>query len=415
MSAGEALLQSLLSALEPAPEVVMAADLRGRARACLEQAGIAGPWLLLADENTAPVLGERVAAETGARLLRLTRPQASLSLAERLLAEVVAGTAPGAVVAVGGGTLTDLAKYVAHRAGLPCAVFATAPSMNGWLTATASLARRRLKHSLPVAPPRAAFFDLAVLARAPLRLRRAGLGDALCRTTVVTDLRLAAALGRAPPMDPALAGQRAVEAEVLAALDGILAGEIEAVAALVRWLLIQSLIMRRVGSSAPASQGEHAIAHLLDAATPPGRVLHGEQVALATYHLARLQATMLHRPHPPALAPVRPRAAAIARTPGLDPHQARRVLAAKGLHRAGAVRALRRRLAVLWPQLRAAHASSALPLARIEEVWARAGLPRHPAALGYDTAVWVRARRLAFLQRERFGWLDLEALAAAAD
>ncbi len=119
---------------------------------------------------------------------------------------------------MGSGTINDLCKYAAFASGRPYAVFASAPSMNGYVTATASLSRKGHKSTLAAACPRAALFDLAVLARAPARLIRAGIGDTLCRTTAQADWLLAHLLHGTPydelPFrwqaddEPALLGRR---------------------------------------------------------------------------------------------------------------------------------------------------------------------------------------------------------------
>ena len=116
----------------------------------------------------------------------LDAPRADLATVDELRARTTA-----ALIAVGFGTLNDVCKYLARQRGRPYVVFATAPSMNGYLTGTASLARNGVKTSLPAQPPSAALFDLAVLCRAPACLIRAGIGDALCRTTAQADWLLA--------------------------------------------------------------------------------------------------------------------------------------------------------------------------------------------------------------------------------
>ena len=92
---------------------------------------------LVGDENTWPVLGARVAAALpGAQAILLDHPKADEAHAD-LLQERARHA--DALVAVGSGTLNDLCKYVTHRTGRRCAVFATAPSMNGYVTSTASI------------------------------------------------------------------------------------------------------------------------------------------------------------------------------------------------------------------------------------------------------------------------------------
>ena len=53
------------------------------------------------------------------------------------------------VVGVGSGVINDIGKILSHTAGLPYAIVATAPSMDGYASATASVARDGLKISLP--------------------------------------------------------------------------------------------------------------------------------------------------------------------------------------------------------------------------------------------------------------------------
>ena len=84
-----------------------------------------------------------------------------------------------ALVAVGSGTLNDLCKYAAAKDGKPYVVFATAPSMNGYTSMNAAITVDGHKKSLPAATPVGVFMDLEVLAAAPARMIRAGLGDSL--------------------------------------------------------------------------------------------------------------------------------------------------------------------------------------------------------------------------------------------
>ena len=54
-----------------------------------------------------------------------------------------------ALVAVGSGTINDLCKYAAAQDGKPYAVFATAPSMNGYTSKNAAITVDGHKKSLP--------------------------------------------------------------------------------------------------------------------------------------------------------------------------------------------------------------------------------------------------------------------------
>ncbi len=109
------------------------------------------------------------------------------------VARLRAGAGPvDAYVAIGSGTINDLTKYASALEGKPYCVFATAPSMNGYVSLTASITVHGHKLTLPAQAPSGAFFDLGVLADAPARMIRAGLGDSICRTTAQADWLLSA-------------------------------------------------------------------------------------------------------------------------------------------------------------------------------------------------------------------------------
>lgn len=391
------------------PLVRVAPTLDGLEAELVREAGLVPPLVVVCDTDTVEVLGRRVARAVRGEPLVLERPHADLATAEELRDRC---RHAGSLVAVGSGTLNDLVKWAADRLGLPCAVFATAPSMNGWLTATASLAVRGVKRSLPVSPPAAAFFDLAVVAAAPRRLLAAGIGDGLCRPTVEADLRLAHRLVGERFEAGWFAATREPEERVRAAAGRIVAGEVEAVRHLVDLLVAQSLVMRRAGSSAPASQGEHAVAHILECfARPRPDAFHGELVALATTAVAAVQRHLLARTEAPPLGPVRVNDRQLRAVFGGTAEEARRAIAEMGLDDAVRVRDLAVRLRRLWPSLRAELAEPVRQAAERPPLFAAVGLPVAPRHLGLDPGFCDRAVGVAFGLRPRFGFLALAALA----
>ena len=176
-----------------------------------------------------------------------------------------------ALVAVGSGTINDLCKYAAAQDRKPHVVFATAPSMNGYTSANAAITVDGHKHSLPAATPRGVFIDLEVLAAAPARMIRAGLGDSLCRTTAQADWLLSHQLLGTPYRSAPFALLAADEAMLFDAPDALFGGDLEAMRALARTLVLSGLGMTLCGGSYPASQGEHLISHYLDMFSPRAR------------------------------------------------------------------------------------------------------------------------------------------------
>lgn len=385
----------------PAPYVAVAPDLLVEPERWLREAGLHPPYLVLADARTWEIAGRTLQARLEARALVLDSPRPPANTAT--LARIEEALHPGlCLIAVGCGTLNDLAKLAAGRLGLAQAVFATAPSMNGWITATATLTTDRRKESLPVPPPRGAFFDLTLLARAPARLIRAGLGDALCRATAEVDAFLGHLLQEAPFAADWFDFQRDLETALIGRAGRLALGDREAVELLVWLHLAGGLAMLEAGSSRPASQGEHLIAHAIDLfADPDPHPYHGEAVAVATLTAAALQERLFANKEPPALRP----AAHI-------PEGARDV---KGLADPARVAALAAALREHWPALRRFWRQRGRTLGAFRRLFESLGLPRTPADIGLDPGTYARLVRRAPWLRDRFTVLDLALLASALE
>lgn len=202
-----------------------------------------------------------------------------------------------AIVSIGSGSITDVAKYARHlhaeKTGVrvPFVCFPTAASVTAYTSALAVLTIAGVKRTLPALPPDIIICDLRTLADAPRRMAQAGFGDVLARSVSYGDWYLANQLG----MDDgfSLAPGRLLEhaeQEMLGVATGIAAGERVAVHAVMNALLLAGMAMSVVRQTAPLSGWEHAISHFFDlTAAGDGRKqdLHGAQVGVATLVSAR--------------------------------------------------------------------------------------------------------------------------------
>jgi glycerol dehydrogenase-like iron-containing ADH family enzyme len=129
------------------------------------------------------------------------------------------------VIGLGGGQAVDVAKFVAWRRGLPLFQVPTAMTVNAPFGHRAGLRQDGLVRYLGYAIPEAVYVDFDVIASAPARLNRAGVGDILCYHTAHLDWRLTRDLGREErqwPYDERLvAAARERLDSVLGALDEI--------------------------------------------------------------------------------------------------------------------------------------------------------------------------------------------------
>jgi glycerol-1-phosphate dehydrogenase [NAD(P)+] len=391
----------------PIRSIAIAKSLDGAEQGLVRVLLPSGTPAVVSDENTYDVLGRRIERALGAATsVVLPRPQADEATGEQLLER---SRGADALIAVGSGTLNDLCKYVAHRTGRPSMVFGTAPSMNGYATSTASISRDGYKHSLGATAPAGVFLDLSVLAAAPVRMIRAGLGDVLCRGTAQVDWLLSHLVLDTPYAEDPFAIQAADERLMRARAGGLAKRDPEAILALVRLLVLSGLGMLLVGSSHPGSMGEHGISHYIDMLLHPHPgSLHGEHVGVASLTMARLQAGVLSHEEPPWVVAQALDEKAMQRRYGPLANDCLAVMRVKGLN-AERARALNARLETHWPELRRRLQEIAVAPEQLERALREAGAATRPEDLGIAPGFYREAVLHAREIRERYGMLDLAA------
>ena len=195
------------------------------------------------------------------------------------------------IIAVGSGVVNDLGKILSNISGKPYMIVGTAPSMDGYASATSSMTRDGLKISLPSRSADIIVGDLDVLCNAPLHMMKSGLGDMLAKYISICEWRIAnLLLGEYYCEEIADLIRKALKSCVDNA-DGLLKRDEAAVQAVFEGLVIGGVAMNYAGLSRPASGGEHYLSHVIDMrgeefGTPVD--LHGIQCAIGTLIMARL-------------------------------------------------------------------------------------------------------------------------------
>lgn len=191
-----------------------------------------------------------------------------------------------AIVAVGSGVINDTGKLLAHATGRKYMIVATAPSMDGFASATSSMDMDGLKVSLSSTNAEIIVGDLDILSQAPMHMLLAGVGDMLAKIISLAEWRIARLLVDEYycPVVAALV-ERALN-RVLQAAPTLMTRDKEAVAAVMEGLVIAGLAMKYAGLSRPASGMEHYFSHLWDmralAFEDAGCDLHGIQCGVGT-------------------------------------------------------------------------------------------------------------------------------------
>jgi len=394
----------------PIPAVAIERSLRGVEADIVAPLRLGRRIAVVSDPTTREVLGERVeralaALGTIMPVVLEAQPHADARTAETIRR---ACATADALVAVGSGTINDLCKYAAAMDGKPYVVFATAPSMNGYASMNAAITVDGHKRSLPAACPLGVFMDLEVLARAPARMIRAGLGDSLCRPTAQADWLLSHHLLGTPYRRAPFTLLADDEPALLDKPEALLHGDLDAMQALARTLVLSGLGMTLCGGSYPASQGEHLISHYIDMFAPAGRdsYFHGEQVAVATLTMSRIQEDMLAA-GPPRLHPATITCAELQRRFGSEIGESCWQEFEAKRRTGDSVPKLAQRAADVWDDLLHAVRGAIIPASKIAAVLLRAGGPTTPADIGLSPGFYGAAVRNARFLRDRYTFLDL--------
>ncbi len=191
------------------------------------------------------------------------------------------------VIAVGGGSIIDVAKLASFKTGVPFISFPTTASHDGIASANASIKDLGSKTSVKAVPPVAVIADVKVIKTAPYRYLAAGVGDTISNLTAVKDWQLAHRIKGEYYSEYAASLSLMSAKMVIRNADIIRLGNEESVRKVIKALISTGVAMSIAGSSRPASGAEHLFSHALDMlAEKPA--LHGEQVGVGTIIMAYL-------------------------------------------------------------------------------------------------------------------------------
>jgi len=203
---------------------------------------------------------------------------------------------PDVVVAVGSGVVNDLCKWAAFEMRIPYIAVATAASMNGYSSANVAPTVAGVKTLIEACPPVAVIAEPAIIEQAPREMTAAGFGDTIAKFQSNADWIVNRVLLGEYYCEFCAGIATSLEPLYLHRPEDIRDGKPEAVKGLFEALFWTGLAMTLVGTSAPASGGEHLLSHTLDMmAEVRGHAhdLHGRQVGLGTLLSAALYQRVL--------------------------------------------------------------------------------------------------------------------------
>ncbi len=376
---------------------------------CLRNLALGKKILLVSDTNLYPIIGksiEQKLAEEYEVTAHIVPGDVSSDINFAYSLHVFTGGFD-AVVAVGSGTLNDLCKFASYKRKIPYVIFSTAPSMNGYASATASLTLYGRAMSKQAHAPCGIFLDTEILANAPMELIQAGLCDTLCRSTVQADWLLSHhALGT--PYDSTTFNLlNTVEDTLIKNADKLANRDPETISLLAHALIFSGIGMQLDHSSNPASQGEHMLAHTMHLLNPElPRHFHGQEIAVTTLTMAALQEKLLSHNAPVInTRPAYMEQLASAFTD--ETRDACRQAYEQKPHTEEQLNALQDRLNQHWPTIRESIHAITLPAETLRDALRAAGAPTTPSDLDWHEDIYTKAVNHAHFTRDRFTFLDL--------
>lgn len=276
----------------PILDIIISKNLAAETKSIINRLNLGKKPFVVSDVNTHKALGKAIAEHLNVQSVVLpenTEPD------ENAILQIKEKTKDADfLIAVGSGTINDLCKYVSALEKKPYIIFGTAPSMNGYASANASLFIDGKKQSFPAQLPKAIFLDLDVLSKCPLRLIKSGLGDSICRPTSQADWLLSHLVLQTKYLKAPFELLQDTEKKLFSSAPDLINRDISAIEILANTLILSGIGMYLSGGSYPASQGEHMIAHYMETMQKDGeKTYHGEQIAVTTLEMAKIQERLL--------------------------------------------------------------------------------------------------------------------------
>ena len=245
---------------------------------------------MVADKNTWKAAGEAAALEldkAGIEYDKVVLNYDEVIPDEHVIGEILAAVVPGSdlILGVGSGTLNDLCKLISFRMGLDYIIYATAPSMDGFVSIGSAVILNHVKTTLDCHGPVAVIGDVDVLSQAPMRLIAAGLGDTLGKYTCLFDWKLSRLINDEYYCEEVV---NMVETAIQTVMDyssKVQDRDPDAVKAVTEALVLTGIGMSFIGNSRPASGCEHHFSHFWEMKSfMHGKfpALHGTQVGVGT-------------------------------------------------------------------------------------------------------------------------------------
>lgn len=190
------------------------------------------------------------------------------------------------IVAVGSGTIHDIARFCAHERGIRFVSCPTGASVDGFCSTVAAMTWYGFKKTLPAVAPEIVLADTEIIKNAPMELVRSGVGDIMAKYTALADWKMAHVLTNELLCEKIYNIMQSAADTVMQSVPGIVRGEESAYADVTYALIMSGIAMQMMGNSRPASGAEHHISHMIEMEPEAFPVkfpaMHGEKTGVGS-------------------------------------------------------------------------------------------------------------------------------------
>lgn len=190
------------------------------------------------------------------------------------------------IVAVGSGTIHDIARFCAHERGIRFVSCPTGASVDGFCSTVAAMTWYGFKKTLPAVAPEIVLADTEIIKSAPMELVRSGVGDIMAKYTALADWKMAHVLTNELLCEKIYSIMQDAADTVMQSVPGIVRGEESAYADVTYALIMSGIAMQMMDNSRPASGAEHHISHMIEMEPEAFPVkfpaMHGEKTGVGS-------------------------------------------------------------------------------------------------------------------------------------
>lgn len=195
------------------------------------------------------------------------------------------------ILAIGSGTIHDIARFCARERGLRFVSVPTAASVDGFCSTVAAMTWYGYKKTMPAVAPELVVADTDVIKKAPVELVRSGVGDIMAKYIALAEWKIAHLVTGEYLCPRILDIMREAADTVTESVPGLLKGRDEAFESVTYALVMSGIAMQMMGNSRPASGAEHHISHMIEMGPEALAVrfpaMHGEKTGVGSVLAAR--------------------------------------------------------------------------------------------------------------------------------